>query len=243
MSIQSTPLVDLQEIDVQDAYETCLVRFYKIESTPYRTIIGMAQRVQDRTNLERMARVAGYDQATWNLDEMEAIGCMVAKNQISRAEEWILSRLIKKRGMEVFKNVTRTSADAFTSISHSTKAVVVSFSDMPSGIDHEVIEDRGMGWAKRMDPCGDTVHIMSFLSAWHRPSMPEAETMVWAAKEAALKAWGIAKTGLIPRVRIASLGGKIAAHLVTDAGTELDCTILFITQEGCIIALAINEKA
>jgi len=243
MSIQGTPFIDLQEIGVQAVYETLPVKFYKIENLTHRVIIGMANRVQDKAKLERITRVAGSDQETWDSSEQEAIGCMVAKKQMGRAEEWILSRFIKKRGMGVFRNVTGISANTFTSISHSTKAVVVSFSDIPAGIDHEVIEVRGTGWARKMDPGGDVARIMEFLSAWQRPSAPEAETMTWAAKEAALKAWGIAKTGLVPRVRISGHEGQVVARLVTDAGDERGCTILLRSIEGCVLALALYEEA
>ncbi len=242
MPDQGSPFVDLRELDAQSAYGTQPVVFYIAEKLVHRIVIGMARRVQDKAELERIARAAGFDLSTWDRDERETIGCLVNKQQIGRAEEWILSRLIKKRGVEVFRNTTGTSATPFTSISHSTKAVVVSLSDVPAGIDHEVVEPRDASWSRRMDPDGDAADFESFISAWRLTSRPEAETMLWAAKEAALKAWGIARVGLVPRVRIAGQDGHIDARMVDEAKDERSCTVLIHAQEGCVLALALNDE-
>ncbi len=243
MSVQGTPFVGLRELDVQTVYGTQPVVFYIAEKLVHKIIIGMARRVQDKAGLERVARVAVEDRNTWSRDERETIECLVTKRQMGRAEEWILSRFIKKRGMEVFRDTMKASGTPFTSISHSTKAIAVSFSDVPAGIDHEVIESRDANWSRRMDPSGDAACLEDFLSTWRRPPRPEAETMLWAAKEAALKAWGIAKVGSVPAVRVAGREGRIGARMTTETGDERGCTILLQAEENCILALALNDQA
>ncbi|MBN2153509.1 MAG: hypothetical protein JW839_18790 [Candidatus Lokiarchaeota archaeon] len=237
-----SPFVDLRKLDVHAVYGAQPVAFFIAGQLVHHVIVGMARRVQDRAELERVARVAGGDATTWSPHEREAIECLVAKQRVGRAEEWILSRYIKKRGTEVFRDVTGSSGTPFTSISHSAAAVVVSLSDVPAGIDHEVIEPRGKSWSRRMDPGGDTRRLAGFLSAWLRPSLPETETMVWAAKEASLKAWGIAQVASVPSVRIDGREGRICASIMDGTADERRCKVLLRVEEGCVLALALNDQ-
>jgi hypothetical protein len=239
MSIQGTPFVELRELVAQAVYGTQRVTFYILENQEHQIIIGMARRVQDKAKLERFARVAGDDEDTWNRDERETIECLVGKQQVGRAEEWILSRLIKKRGTDAFRDATGASGTPFTSISHSTKAIVVSFSDAPAGIDHEVVEARDPIWALKMDPERETIPLGRFLGTWRQLSKNCLETIAWASKEASMKAWGINRLGLLPGIKVSGSGESIITRALSNEKKEVQCRVFLAVDATGVLAIAL----
>ncbi|NMC03612.1 MAG: hypothetical protein GYA24_00295 [Candidatus Lokiarchaeota archaeon] len=239
MAAQGSPFVDLNEIDVQPVYKTQRLMFYTVENQAYQIAIGMANRLQDRAAVELFARMAGEDRDTWSDAEGETIECLVDKAQVGRAEEWVLSRLIKKRGADVFRDALKTTGTPFTSISHSTKAVAVLFSDVPAGIDHEVIEARDASWASRMDPDREAIPLGNFLGTWRQLTTDCLQTITWAAKEASMKAWAFNRLGLLPGIKIDGRGTMITTRAVTNEKKEIRCQILLHVDLTGVLAIAL----
>lgn len=154
----------------------------------------------------------------WNSNEIDDMKSFIRKNQISRLQEWILTRTLIKYGFKVFynENFTRLhlnfsditilknkhnkpyikidNAEKIStlniSISHTKNYIFVAICSKPIGIDNEIIKNHSIYWEKKYFSKNEFEYITRFLNKYNSFSKNIITTLMWSFKEATLKLKG-----------------------------------------------------
>nr|MDO8110716.1 hypothetical protein [Candidatus Sigynarchaeota archaeon] len=202
-----------------------------------RIVIGVAERSRSLETRKEFVENAANDLAAWNPAEIQQIKAFRQKNQVARAEEWLLSRLIAKNGEAIFAAKSGLNAPLRISTTHSRSLVALAFTDKVAGIDHEIIKERPSSWKRKVDPEHDAEKLQAFLKLWQDISMPAAETLTWSIKEATLKANAAKLLGMLSKVSISCSNNRIISAMQGKQETFQDYSII---DEGTVLAVALK---
>jgi hypothetical protein len=241
MSSQANPFFDLGKVVHQASIEHYTADFHAIKVANHDVVVGMARRARNNARQEMLLTSALRENEKWGNEEAKQITEYSMKKQFARGEEWILSRFIEKHGIPLFHGYFGIIKSPCISISHSIDMVVVAFSDATVGIDHETVEARDASWHSKMDPANDAPRLAAFLSRWKDILMPTTETILWAMKEATMKAWGERDLGLLPAITTQGSKDSIRSVIPGQQSGQRCCWNLVQLDVHGVLAIAFKD--
>jgi hypothetical protein len=231
--------VPVQEVNLPDHK----LQFHELTIADGKMVLGLAKRSTRVEARKHLITFADQASTSWNQIDQEMLITMKQRNALARAEEFILSRLIIDHGIPLHAAIENVQGKAtFISITHSSSTVAVLISNIPIGIDHELIQARHDSWRRKIDPSNQIDELIAFFQQWIITSRPAIETAAWCIKEATLKVYGREKNiESLPGISIQIVGGKLITAI---PGMDGKCEArVLIDQEGnvpSVLAIAID---